>query len=566
MNSSEIVSALRAGAPGAAEKLYDSYAEGLYQFCWFMLRNRETAKVALRDAIVLGEAHIARLSDPEMLKPWLYALARAECQRRQSPSANETDEPIARPDQQDADLRLMAWNSVMSLDPAERTAIDLVTRHGMEPPDAALVMGMPLLGTQELLAAARNGLEQALVAEILVHRGSHECPGRTDAMRGWAGTVTPRVRERLLRHAGSCPGCLSALPRNVSAARVFSLLPAPALPRAMRARVLSCFSDPELSGYRTFAAGRLTAFDAAGFPAAGPVPDMPDDGREAGAVAASGRGRKILAGFGAAAAAVAAAAAFAFGGLSGNTALNGDTGGVSAGVGHPDRATGTEPSLQPGAMPTAVGRIGLSAPVVPASAAGHRQAVAGQGQPVPATSGSSQVIVLPPPGVPWSPSPGPTIPPQPSPGRTGHLQVSPASLSLGTGSQGQIVLTANGGTVSWAASTSSADVTLSDASGQLSAGQSVTIVVTVSRQAGASGGATVYINPGSTSVPVSWDASPSPSPSPSTTTAAASAPPRWRRPAPSPSPSPSLSSSPSPAPSPAPSGPSGSPSPSPSAP
>jgi len=244
---------------------------------------------------------------------------------------------------------------------------------------------------------------------------------------------------------------------------------------------------------------------------------MPDDGRGAGAAAAGGRGRRILAGFGAAAAAVAAAVAFAFGGLSGNTALNGDTGGVSAGAGHPDRATGTQPGLQPGVTPTAVsGRIGLPAPVVPASAAGRPQALAGQGQPVPATGGSSHVIMLPPPGVRGSPSPGPTIPPQPSPGPTGHLQVSPASLSLGTGSQGQIVLTANGGTVSWTASTSSASVTLSDPSGQLSAGQSVTIVVTVSRQAGAGGGATVYINPGSASVPVSWDASPSSSPSPST--------------------------------------------------
>jgi DNA-directed RNA polymerase specialized sigma24 family protein len=560
MNSPEIVSALRAGAPGAAEKLYDSFAEGLYQFCWFMLRNRETAKVALRDAIVLGEAHIAKLSDPETLKPWLYALARAECQRRESPSAGETDEPIARPDQQDADLRLMAWNSVMSLDPAERTAIDLVTRHGMEPPDAALVMGMPLPGTEELLAAARSGLEQALAAEILVSRGSHECAGRTDAMRGWAGTVTPVVRERLLRHAGSCPRCLSALPRNVSMARVFSLLPAPALPRAMRARVLGCFSDPELSDYRTFAAGRHTAFDAAGFPAAGPVPGMADDERGAGA--AGGHGRRLLAGFGAAAAAAVAAVVFVFGGLGGSTVLNGDAGGFSAGAGHPGRATGAQPSLRPGAAPTAAGgRIGLPAPVAPTPAAGHPQAFTGQG-PVPAAGGSSRFIMIPPQipqgGGRGSPPPGPTIPPQPSPGPAGHLQVSPASLSLGTGSQGQIVLTAAGGPVTWAASTSSADVTLSDASGQLSAGQSVTVAVTVSRQAGAGGSATVYIDPGTTPVQVSWDASPSPSPSPSVTTTAATAP----APPQSPSPSPSLSSSLPPAPSPAPSGLPGPPNPS----
>lgn len=543
MNSSEIVAALRAGALGAAEQLYDSYAEGLYQFCWFMLRNRETAQAVLRDAIVLGEAHIAKLADPEALKPWLYALAHVECQRRRPPSAGETDEPIARPDQRDADFRLMAWNSMMSLDLAERTAIDLVTRHGMEPPDAALVMGVPLTDTQELLATARDGLESALAAEILVHRRSHECAGRTDAMRGWTGTVTPAVRERLLQHAGSCPVCLPALPRTVSLAKVVSLIPKPALPKAMRARVLGCFRDPELSGYRTFAAGRLTAFDAAGFPVAGPVPDMPDDERDASP--AAGRGRRLLAGFGAAAAAVVATAVFTLGGLGGNTVLNGDAG-AAAGNGHPDQAAGIQPSLRPAATPTAAGgRLELPAPLVPASAAGHSQAVNGQGKPVPAARGSSQAVI-PVRGVHGSPTPGPTISPQPpSPGPAGHLQVSPASLSLGTGSQGQIVLSAVGGTVTWAASASSADVTLSDTSGQLSAGQSVTIAVTVSRQAGASGSATVSIDPGTTSVQVSWDASPSPPPSPSPTTTTVAAigptPPQqspWPIPAPSSTPSP----------------------------
>src|SRR4030088_2016810 len=168
MNSPEIVAALRERVPEAPGELYDSQADALYQYCWLMLRNRETSQVAVRDAIVAGEAHIGRLADPELLKPWLFALARVECCRRPPAPAGETDEPIARPQQPDADLRVMAWNSVMSLEPAEREALDLVSRHGMESAEVALVTDMAPSDTRELLEAARQNLEQALAAEILI--------------------------------------------------------------------------------------------------------------------------------------------------------------------------------------------------------------------------------------------------------------------------------------------------------------------------------------------------------------------------------------------------------------
>jgi DNA-directed RNA polymerase specialized sigma24 family protein len=534
MNSPEIVAALRERVPEAPGELYDAQADALYQYCWLMLRNRETSQVVVRDAIVAAEAHIGRLADPELLKPWLFALARVECGRRPPAPAGETDEPIARPQQPDADLRVMAWNSVMSLEPAGREALDLVSRHGMEAAEVALVLDTPPSDTRELLETARYRLEQALAAEILVSRPSHECAGRTEAMHGWAGTVTPEIRQRLLWHAGSCQVCLPHLPRNVSAARVFSLIPRPALPRAARARLLSCFSDPELAGYRTFAAARLAAFDAAGFPVSGPAPELAAEvaAAEASAVAASGlavaagagsagrgaedgagRGKRMFAGLGAAAAAAAVAAAFVFGGLGGKIGLSGGTQSLSAGAAE---AGGPQPSLRAGTTPSAIGdSIRLRDQQAP-GVASHSQSVAGHGLAVPA----SAVITIPPrlpqrgapaplPGL-----PGSTIPYQsPTPSPSGQLQVSPASLNLRSRSRGRIVLTAAGGSVSWTAGTSGS-VTLSATSGQLNAGQSVTLVVTVTRQNGAAGNATVSFDPGAESVAVTWAATASPSPSP----------------------------------------------------
>ena len=239
MNSPDVAAALYAGAPDAAGQLYDAHAEALLHYCWLTLRNRQHAQTAVTEALVQAGARVSELSDPGTLRAWLFTLARAECHRHPLPSLGDTDEPIARPEQPDAALRIMAWNSVMSLDLVERQALDLNTRHGMTAPEISLILGLPLPGTTELLAAARQTLEQALGAEILVSRDSQECPGRTEAIDGWTGTVTPAFRARLLKHAASCEVCQPRLPRNVSSSRIFGLLPAPALDGEVRGQVIA---------------------------------------------------------------------------------------------------------------------------------------------------------------------------------------------------------------------------------------------------------------------------------------------------------------------------------------
>src|ERR1700674_1905849 len=97
MNDAQIAANLRASLPGALAELFDAYGDRLFRYCWNLLRNREIAQIALRDTLVVAEAHIARLADPkdpqdpqdpkdpkdpELLGSWLYALARAECRRQ----------------------------------------------------------------------------------------------------------------------------------------------------------------------------------------------------------------------------------------------------------------------------------------------------------------------------------------------------------------------------------------------------------------------------------------------------------------------------------------------------
>ena len=239
MNDLQIAAALRAGSPDAIAELFDAYGDRLFRYCWSMLRNREIAQVALRDTLLAAQAHIARLADPESLGPWLYSLARAECRRRRAAPAAEADEEPVRPGQRDADSRLMAWNAVMSMEAAEFEALDLACRHDV---DLALVLGLPAEEAQAVLDGARQSLERALGAEILVSRG-HACPDRAEVLAGCTDTMTAAVRERVLEHASGCAVCGPNLPRNVSAARVFALLPAPTLSPLARVEVLRFIDD-----------------------------------------------------------------------------------------------------------------------------------------------------------------------------------------------------------------------------------------------------------------------------------------------------------------------------------
>ena len=243
MNSPDVAAALHAGAPDAAGQLYDAHAQALFQYCWLTLRNRQHAQTAVCDALVQAGARVADLSDPGPLRAWLFTLARAECHFHPLPSLGDTDEAIARPEQPDAALRIMAWNSVMSLDLLERQALDLNTRHGMTEPEIGLILSLPLPGATELLASARETLGRALGAQILVGRDSLECPGRTEAIHGWTGTVTPAFRDRLLEHAGSCRVCRPKLPQNVSPGRIFGLLPAPVMDSDTRSAVMTRVSE-----------------------------------------------------------------------------------------------------------------------------------------------------------------------------------------------------------------------------------------------------------------------------------------------------------------------------------
>jgi DNA-directed RNA polymerase specialized sigma24 family protein len=239
MNALRLAAVPQASPPGVLAELFDCCGDQVFAYCWCLLRNREIAEMALQDTFATARAHIMRLENPESARSWLYWFARAECRRAGSVPA--ADEPVTRPGQGDDSARLIAWNTVMSLDAAELEALDLEYRHDVKP---ELVLGMPPDQVRGLVYRARLSLERALSAEIVISRGIPDCPDRAEVMAGWSGAVTAEIRDRTLRHAADCPACGPTLPRNVSPARVLAMLPWPALSASSRAEVLRLLHDP----------------------------------------------------------------------------------------------------------------------------------------------------------------------------------------------------------------------------------------------------------------------------------------------------------------------------------
>lgn len=233
------MNALRKESPDSVAQLFDAYGKQLFQYCWLTVRSGDAAVAATRDTVIAARAHIGRLRDPEMLTPWLYALARVQCQYRIALSRDVAAVPPAWTGQSGGDARKIAWHAVMSLSAAEREALDLVARHGMSARDVGLVTGLGAVETDSLIGQAQASLQRALTAELAFDRAPSDRP------------VPDRLTPR----------------RVVSVAKVYALLPSLTLPPTIRGEVLAFARDPERENERSLAASRVAAFDHAGFPA-----------------------------------------------------------------------------------------------------------------------------------------------------------------------------------------------------------------------------------------------------------------------------------------------------------
>ncbi|HEY5351067.1 MAG TPA: sigma-70 family RNA polymerase sigma factor [Streptosporangiaceae bacterium] len=496
----DIVAAIVAGDPAGLEAAYDRYAPSLYAYCQSLLTEPADAADTVQDTFIIAAAKLSALRDQDRLRPWLYAVARNECRRRLRSAGRATlldeaagvtdDTADLGADLEQAQLREMVWSALAGLTASEREIIELNLGHELDGADLADALGVPRNQAHAMASRARAHFEAALGVLLVARSGRDACPELAGMLEGWDGRLTVLLRKRVGRHIRRCSVCGDRQRRELSPVALLSALPVAALPAALRHQVLGLISDgsPGAVAQRLAVGQRVGPLGPGGFPR--PLdPPSPVHLHHLAHGTAYARGGAAVGG-----------AAIVGGALVGGGLLH-----------HPGPAQppGARPALPSSSAPPVAG-----SPSAPASGAGGAGDGATSPGPKVLRSGSAGASTKPaaPGGTPapatTSAAPAPAI----SAVVAGTLTVSPASLGLKLSLAGlwtgTLTLTAHGGPVSAYHVAVPVpllqDLTLSQVSGSLAAGQSVRITVT------AAGGALfstalLTVSPGSLSVPVTYN-------------------------------------------------------------
>jgi RNA polymerase sigma factor (sigma-70 family) len=269
MEDRETVAAVAAGDLGGLADAYDEYAGSLYGYCHWMLGDPDDASDSVQDTFVIAASRLGSLGDPRKLRPWLYAVARNECQLRldgAEPGLAAAEDLGTAADQ--AELREFVRAALDGLNPAEREVIELDLRHDLQGADLAAVLGVTRNQAHDLAARARGGLEKALGAPLVARTGRRGCPDLDMLLDGWDGELTPPDRKQIDRHVDQCDICADRVERMLRPAMEQGMAPLFGPPLELRDEVLQLCtsSSPGALSYRRDVTQRSGPFRPNGFP------------------------------------------------------------------------------------------------------------------------------------------------------------------------------------------------------------------------------------------------------------------------------------------------------------
>lgn len=559
MRDSELAVSIVDGDPGALAEAYHKYADLLWSYCRAMLSDGDHAAEAVLDTFVITASRLEVLHAAGRFRAWLYAVARSECLRRlrsvrvsaavdEAPRLRQAAAVLSTGEQRQ--LRAVLRAAFGGLEDAERDAMTMVW-HGLDVAEVAVVLGVSRSDAYALFTRARDQLEESVGVLLVGWSGRVDCAELDAMLTGHDRRLTPDLRARLIRHAGRCGVCGQRYRREMRPGLLLGLSMGALLAEASQARtaagrapvglweeVYRMTSDkgPE-AVWRRAMGGRRVTFGEDGFPKALAgreglltAPRLAVAAVGTVAVAATATGFAATAHHGAAGSSVPSAPLSAVmpdsassATVAMNSASHSPASRIKAMTVRPGTAT---PWANPSSLPASggtslpVSRGAGSAAVPggassPASVGGTGTASAAAGSSTGPTgtwpsSGSSPSAGSP--SASSSPSASPSPSASSSPGSSGSgsagtsqgtLSVSTTNIALAVGNSSSFTLTAQGGTVNWSISVPSGllgSVSLSQTSGTLAAGQSVTITVDASGLATV--GTPLTISPGGQTVTV----------------------------------------------------------------
>ncbi|MFC8518478.1 hypothetical protein [Streptomyces sp. NPDC057257] len=209
---------------------YEPYLDGLFTYCLSVLCDHDAATAALGDVLALAEKRGGPDASGDR-RAWLYALARWACLRglaeakqkrqathaagRHGPRAHPAAPPVAEEVQEERrrELALLAWPEAAGTTPEQREALELAVRHHLAAHEVAAVLGMDLAGARELLASAACEVERTRAALAVVESGG--CPSVARLTGDNQLVLGAALRKELVRHVDDCPHCRRSAERAI---------------------------------------------------------------------------------------------------------------------------------------------------------------------------------------------------------------------------------------------------------------------------------------------------------------------------------------------------------------
>jgi RNA polymerase sigma factor (sigma-70 family) len=428
-----LAQSLYAGDANAMPEIYDIYAPRLFDYCHVLLRDQEAAALALHDSLITVQERVAYLTDARLFRGWLYTVARNECLRRRAYAdlpAERQRAPEAAGLEADEATRELVHAALLVLSGQQREALDLSLRHELDPHELAEILDLSPHDASVRVAQARHDLDDAFAAVVVAATGREDCPSVAALAGPIDEPLDAETCAKLARHIANCPICGTRGNRKVATARLLHAMPTAAIPAALRSRVLSTASAPELADLRATIAMRSDP------PAEPELEEEPER--------ASPRLWPVFA----AVACVLLVVAGVFLMLPGSS---------------PEKTSGEQPIASPSDSSSDGEDPSDSAEPSPSDSAGSPSASPSKSSKTPTPGASSKR-----PGASHRPAP----PPQQGPGT---LSVSGCHMN-GT-YHCSVTVTAHGGSVSWRVTGTNGNITASG-SGTLSAGRSASVTVT----------------------------------------------------------------------------------------
>ena len=432
MRDDELVAGIVARDPAALAAAYDWYGGPLYSYCRTLLHEPEDAADAVQQTFVVAATQLSGLWDRSKLRPWLHAVARNECLRRDGTGKAlpaQVAGMLTGAETAESWQAALVRDALQGAGAADRDVLSL-RLHNLDAGEQALVLGISRRHLGALESRAADQLPACLGALLVARTGREECQDLEAMLDGWDGWLTPKLRRQLTRHLEHCATCMVRRHRELAPSIIDGAALAAVPPGWLRQEVLEAATSADAVAVlaRAAAAKRAGPFSRGGFPSR-----RAQKWRRTHVVRVS--------------AAAAAAVVLAAGGL--HFVLPRGPANVA-----PESASA---HVQPGASP---GRTGDSGGAGPSAAATGAYG-------------------------PLATRPAPAVTPSPSPQATtavaqGTVSIFPSTLTLTPVASSAFTITAHEGPVQWSlrgpASLAGA-ITASQSVGTLAPGQSVTVTL-----------------------------------------------------------------------------------------